>query len=97
MGWCYLFPYRVACPSPLQVAQVAEVQCVTCAYCVGQCLLMESLLSDALTVSLDYAGAVVAVSLSPTTSTCEHHPVNTAELRNFHTHVQFKHIEQGPM
>lgn len=61
------------------------------------CLLVESYLSDALTVSLDYAGTVVAVTLSPTTSVCENYTVNTADLRNFNTQLHFRHIDQGPI
>jgi len=61
------------------------------------CLLVESLLSDALTVSVDYAGSVIAVTLSPTISVCENLPVSPADLRGFNTFVHFKHIEQGPM
>ncbi|XP_054264493.1 ER membrane protein complex subunit 10 isoform X2 [Macrosteles quadrilineatus] len=61
------------------------------------CLLVESMLSDALTVSVDYAGTVIAVTLSPTVSVCENHPISSADLRGFNTFVHFRHIEQGPM
>ncbi|XP_046665611.1 ER membrane protein complex subunit 10-like isoform X1 [Homalodisca vitripennis] len=64
---------------------------------VKACLLVESYLSDSVTVSVDYAGTVIAVTLSPTISVCEGHPVNTADLRNFNTVLQFRHMEQGPM
>uniref|UniRef100_A0A1B6LF15 ER membrane protein complex subunit 10 n=1 Tax=Graphocephala atropunctata TaxID=36148 RepID=A0A1B6LF15_9HEMI len=64
---------------------------------VKACLLVESYLSDAVTVSVDYAGTVIAVTLSPTVSVCQNHPVNIVDLRRFNTNLQFRHIEQGPM
>uniref|UniRef100_A0A1B6BYU0 ER membrane protein complex subunit 10 n=1 Tax=Clastoptera arizonana TaxID=38151 RepID=A0A1B6BYU0_9HEMI len=64
---------------------------------VKACLLLESELNDSLTMSIDQSGAVIAVTLSSTTSVCENRHVDPADLVDFNTNVIFRNIEQGPM
>lgn len=61
-------------------------------------MLVEADLDDRLSVSLDYAGRVIGVSLVVASrSTCEGTVVNMEKLKEFSTHVYVRHTETGPM
>lgn len=61
-------------------------------------MLAESELGDILSVSLDYAGRVVTVTMAvASTSTCEGAKVSTDKLKEFTTNVFVRHTEVGPM
>ncbi|KAJ9584169.1 hypothetical protein L9F63_021466 [Diploptera punctata] len=64
---------------------------------VKACSIVESHLSDILTVSLDHTGSVIAVSMSTSPAVCEGHHVPAESLKNFNTTVFVKHMEQGPV
>lgn len=61
------------------------------------CFLVESNLTDIITVSLDYAGSVIAVSLSTPVAVCKGLDASDDDLRFFNTTVYVKHMEQGPI
>ncbi|KAB0802770.1 hypothetical protein PPYR_04956 [Photinus pyralis] len=64
---------------------------------VKACMLVESELNDILSVSLDYSGRVITVTLAvPSTSTCEGAVVPIDKLKEFSTNVFVRHTENGP-
>lgn len=61
-------------------------------------MLAESDLNDILSVSLDYTGKVVTVTLAvASTATCEGAVVPIDKLKEFSTSVYVRHPENGPM
>lgn len=61
-------------------------------------MLAEAELSDILSVSLDYSGRVIAVTLAvASTSTCEGAVVPAESLTEFTTDVFLRHTTNGPM
>lgn len=64
---------------------------------VKACSIVESHLSDILTVSLDHTGSVIAVSLSTSPAVCERQHITEENLKRFNTTVFVKHMEQGPV
>lgn len=64
---------------------------------VKACLLVESGLSDTITISVDQSGSVIAVTESSVCSICEGIQKSPSELQEFNTTIFFKNIEQGPM
>ncbi|XP_066998798.2 ER membrane protein complex subunit 10 isoform X2 [Anabrus simplex] len=64
---------------------------------VKACSLVESQLSDILTVSLDHTGSVIAVSMTTSPAVCEGRYVSKDDLRYFNTTVFVKHMEVGPV
>ncbi|KAK5650711.1 hypothetical protein RI129_001740 [Pyrocoelia pectoralis] len=64
---------------------------------VKACMLVESELNDILSVSLDYSGRVIAITLAvASTSTCEGAVVPIDKLKEFSTSVFVRHTENGP-
>ncbi|KAJ1525800.1 hypothetical protein ONE63_009003 [Megalurothrips usitatus] len=61
------------------------------------CGLVESALSDVLTISLDHSGSVVAVSLSAPFVHCQGEIPVDHKLRYFNTTVIVKHMDVGPV
>ncbi|KAF5298590.1 hypothetical protein FQR65_LT09685 [Abscondita terminalis] len=65
---------------------------------IKACMLVESELSDILSVSLDYSGKVITVTLAvASTSTCEGAVVPIDKLKEFSTSVFVRHTENGPV
>ncbi|KAK4883171.1 hypothetical protein RN001_006490 [Aquatica leii] len=65
---------------------------------IKACMLVESELSDILSVSLDYSGKVITVTLAvASTSTCEGATVPIDKLKEFTTSVFVRHTENGPV
>ncbi|KAF2901030.1 hypothetical protein ILUMI_05170 [Ignelater luminosus] len=65
---------------------------------VKACMLAESDLNDILSVSLDYSGKVVTVTLAvASTATCEGAVVPIDKLKEFSTSVYVRHPENGPV
>lgn len=64
---------------------------------VKACSLVESGLSDILTVSLDHAGMPVAVTANTISDGCHGDLEIVEDLRNFNTSVFVKHMELGPV
>lgn len=63
-----------------------------------KCMLAESELNDILSVSLDYTGRVITVTLAvSSTSTCEGAVVPIESLKEFSTNVFVRHSQNGPM
>lgn len=61
-------------------------------------MLVEADLDDRLSVSLDYLGRVIGVSLIVASrATCEGAVVSLDELKDFTTNVYVRHSETGPM
>lgn len=61
-------------------------------------MLVEAELDDRISVSLDYAGRVIGVSLVVASrSTCEGAIVSLEKLKEFTTNVYVRHTESGPM
>ncbi|KAF5294631.1 hypothetical protein FQA39_LY02763 [Lamprigera yunnana] len=64
---------------------------------IKACMLVESELSDILSVSLDYSGRVITVTLAvASTSTCEGATMPLDKLKEFSTSVFVRHTENGP-
>jgi hypothetical protein len=59
--------------------------------------MVESHLSDIVTISLDHTGSVIAVSMSVSPALCEGNHVSQENLKHFNTTVFVKHMEQGPV
>ncbi|XP_044744387.1 ER membrane protein complex subunit 10 [Coccinella septempunctata] len=65
---------------------------------VKACMLAEAELDDRLSISLDYAGRVVAVSqIIASKSSCEGATVPLDKLKYFTTNVYVRHAEMGPI
>ncbi|GLG98491.1 Putative hematopoietic signal peptide-containing membrane protein [Gryllus bimaculatus] len=64
---------------------------------VKACSLVESHLSDILSVSLDHTGSVIGVSMMTSPGVCEGQLVTKDDIRLFNTTVFVKHMEQGPV
>lgn len=62
-----------------------------------QCALVESGLSDVLTLSLDHNGGVVAVTASAPFVHCQGGVPSDNKLRFFNTTVIVKHMDIGPV
>lgn len=61
-------------------------------------MLAESELDDRLSVSLDYSGRVIGITLViASKSTCEGAVVPLSKLNEFTTSVYVRHTETGPM
>lgn len=60
-------------------------------------MLAESELTDQLSISLDYAGRIITITMGvASTSTCEGALVPTDHLKQFVTAVHIRHCETGP-
>lgn len=59
--------------------------------------IVDSCLSDILTISLDHTGSVIAVNMMTSPGTCGGYPVTKDDFRHFNTTVFVKHMEQGPV
>ncbi|XP_022904239.1 ER membrane protein complex subunit 10 [Onthophagus taurus] len=65
---------------------------------VKACMLAESELTDLLSISLDYSGKVITVSMAvASTSACEGAQVPLDYLKQFVTSVHIRHSEPGPL
>lgn len=65
---------------------------------VKACMLAESELDDRLSISLDYAGRVVAISqIIASKSSCEGATVPLEKLKYFTSNVYVRHAEMGPI
>lgn len=65
---------------------------------IKACMLAEAELDDRLSISLDYAGRVVAISqIIASTSSCEGAKVPSDKLKYFTTNVYVRHAEMGPI
>ncbi|EEZ98312.1 ER membrane protein complex subunit 10 [Tribolium castaneum] len=65
---------------------------------IKACMLAESELDDKLSVSLDYTGRVIGVTLLiASSSTCEGAFVPLSKLKQFTTHVYVRHSDVGPI
>jgi len=65
---------------------------------VKACMLAEAELNDILSVSLDYSGRVITVTLAvASTSTCEGAVVPIDKLKEFSTSIFVRHTENGPI
>lgn len=62
-----------------------------------QCALVESGLSDVLTISLDHSGGVVAVSSSAPFAYCQGKNPPDSHLKFFNTTIIVKHMDIGPV
>lgn len=61
-------------------------------------MLAEAELNDILSISLDYAGHVITITLSvASTSTCEGAEVQIEKFKSFTTTVFVRQTESGPM
>lgn len=60
-------------------------------------MLAESEMTDQLSISLDYTGKIITVTMGvASTSTCEGALVPVEQLKQFVTSVHIRHCETGP-
>lgn len=79
------------------IVTLADGSEITFLSTVKACMLVESELNDILSVSLDYSGRVIAITLAvASTSTCEGAVVPIDKLKEFSTSVFVRHTENGP-
>lgn len=64
---------------------------------VKACALVESRLSDIITIHVDHAGSLIGVSFTTTAPYCSGQPVSNADLMDFNTTIDVQQSVIGPM